>query len=82
MWEESVHPSPQLPSIPTPYLRGVADPAHISEDGIGAHRHVLQDYLKPQSHHGRQPAHQGRVHSTRHATLRVRNPTLTFNLFM
>lgn len=70
----------QFPDIPTPvyrvpYLGGVTDPANVSENGVRAHRHVLQDHLKPQSHHSCQPAHQGWVHSTRHATLQVRKQT-------
>lgn len=40
---------------------------------------MLQHYLKPQSHHSGQPAHQGWVHPTRHATLRGRKQTQTQN---
>jgi hypothetical protein len=55
-----------------PYLRRITNPTNISEDGVGTHRHVLQDHLKPQSHHGCQPAHQGWIHPARHAALRAR----------
>lgn len=63
-----------------PYLGGVTDPANVSEDGIRAHGHVLQNHLKPQSHHSGQPAHQGWVHPTRHATLRAESSLGTQHL--
>lgn len=69
-------PTLQFLDTPTPpwvpYLRRITNPANISEDGVRTHRHVLQDHLKPQSHHGCQPAHQGWVHPSRHAALRAR----------
>ena len=73
--------SPRGPS----YLRGIPNPANVSENGIRAYRHVFQYHLQPQSHHSGQPAHQGRIHSTRHATLgeesrlETQNPQLAFD---
>lgn len=77
-------PVPSSPLTPepiwVPYLGGITNPANISENGIRAYGHVLQNHLKPQSHHSGQPAHQGRVHPTRHATLRAKSSLRTQHL--